>query len=189
MHFKSPISQFKIVSSASKNAILLFQYAILHRKSTIRQFQHTIRQFKQAFCLEKHAILHFEIVVLQFKHCTLQFKPTILLFQRVIFSSDLLFDYGDIQSSNFIILFITSNIPAVFQTSNHSLRTWYLALVISNMQSFNSNIQTLNANTQPVHRRHLEPSPATHASENKEWHGVCSSGRDFNFFALNKNKP
>ena len=120
MHFKPPISQLKVVSSASKNAILLFQYAILHHKSTIRRFQHTIRQFKQAFCLQELAILHFETVVLQFKHSTLQFKPTILLYQRVIFSSDQLFDYGDIRSCNFIILFFTSNIPVFFQTSNYS---------------------------------------------------------------------
>ena len=41
-----------------------------------------------------------------------------------IYSSDLLFDYGDIRSSNFIILFITSNIPAIFP----------------NIQSFNANV-------------------------------------------------
>ena len=35
----------------------------------------------------------------------------------------------------------------LIQTSNNSTRTWYLALVISNRQSFHSNFQTLNPNT------------------------------------------
>lgn len=147
MHFKFPISQFKIVSSASEDAIFLFQYAILHRKSTIRQFKYTIRQFKRAICRQNHAILHFETIVLQFKHSTLQFKPAILPFQHILIGSVLLFDYGDFRSFIWSPCSLLQIFEPLFQTFNNSMRTWYLALVISNTQSFDSNIQTFKANT------------------------------------------
>lgn len=62
------------------------------------------------------------------------------------------------------------------------MRKWYLALVISNTQSFvfkHSNFDHKHA----VLRCDLEPSPAMH-SENEEWNGVCSSGKDFIFIYI-----
>ena len=73
MHFKTSISQLRIVSSASNEIEMLSFYFNMQFFTANLLFvnSNTVRQFKQAFCRQKHEILHFETIVLQFKHYSL----------------------------------------------------------------------------------------------------------------------
>ena len=146
MQFKFPISQFKIVSVEIKNAILLFQYTILHRKSSIRQFNTLFDSSNRLLSTEtcNPSFWNYRSAI-QTLYSSIQTDnssiPTCNLLSQTCFST-----METIWPFNLITLLITSNSSTLFPNS----------------QLFNANV-TFQSLKHAVLRRRLGPSPATHA--------------------------